>query len=100
MAMTMLIFNSNTLHIYKLFYGILGTQASCKKTVMVDAVTQTENQTSCKCNCYQCETEGTETEDREKDEAADTDTEWERSFNTSQTESTIPDESTPVKSSL
>ena len=56
MAMTMLIFNSSKLHIYRLFYGILGTQASCKKRVMVDAVTQTENQTSCKCNCYQSET--------------------------------------------
>ena len=45
-------------------------------------------------------TEGTETEDTEKGEVADTDTEWERSFNTFQTESTIPDESTPVKSSM
>ena len=67
---------------------------------MVDAVTQTENQTSCKCYCYQSETESTEYEDTEKDEVAHTDTEWERSFNTSQTESTIPDESKTVKSSL
>ena len=67
---------------------------------MVDAVTQMENQTSCKCYCYQSETESTEYEDTEKDEVAHTDTEWERSFNTSQTESTIPDESTPVKCSL
>ena len=67
---------------------------------MVDTVTQTENQTSYKCNCYQSKTEGTETEDTEKGEVADTDTEWERSFNTFQTESTIPDESTPVKSSM
>ena len=99
MTMAMLMFNSSKFHIYRLFYGILGTQASCKRKVMVDAVTKTENQTSCKCNCYQSENEGTETEDIEKDEAADTDTEWERYFNTSQTESTIPDESTPVKSS-
>ena len=100
MAMAMLIFNSSKLQIYRLFYGILGTQASCKRRVMVDAVTKTENQTSCKCNCYQSETEGTETEDTEKGEVADTDTEWEGSFNTSQTESNIPDESTPVKSLL
>ena len=58
---------------------------------MVDAGTQTENQTSCKCNCYQSETEGTETEDTEKDEVAGTDTVWETSFYTSQTESTILD---------
>ena len=99
MTMAMLMFNSSKFHIYRLFYGILGTQASCKRKVMVDAVTKTENQTSCKCNCYQSENEGTETEDTEKGEVADTDTEWERCFNTSQTESTIPDESTPVKSS-
>ena len=98
--MTILMFNSSKLHIYRLLYGILGTQASCKKGVMVDAVTQTENQTSCRCNCYQSETEGTETEDTEKNQVPDTDTEWERSFNTYQTDSTIPDESTPVKSSL
>ena len=98
--MIILIFNSSKLHIYRLLYSILGTQASCKKEVMVDAVTQTENQTSCRCNCYQSETEGTETEDTEKNQVPDTDTEWERSFNTYQTESTIPDESTPVKSSL
>ena len=41
---------------------------------MVDAGTQTENQTSSKCNCYQSETEGTKTGDTEKDEVADTDT--------------------------
>ena len=74
-AMTILIFNSSKLHIYRLLYSILGTQVSCKKGVMVDAVTQTENQTSCRCNCYQSETEGTETEDTEKNEVADTDTE-------------------------
>ena len=53
---------------------------------MVDAFTQAENQTSWKWNCYQSEAEGTETKDTEKDEVADTGTEWERTFNTSQTE--------------
>ena len=62
-AMTMLIFNSSKLHTYRIFYGILDTQVSCKKRVMVDAVTHSENQTSCKRNCYHSETEGTETED-------------------------------------
>ena len=61
--MTMLIFNSSKLHTYRIFYGILDTQVSCKKRVMVDAVSHSENQTSCKRNCYQSETEGTENED-------------------------------------
>ena len=67
---------------------------------MVDAFTQAENQTSWKWNCCQSEAAGTETKDTEKDEVADTGTEWERTFNTSQTESTIPDESTPVNSNI
>ena len=86
--------------IYWLFYGILGTQESSKNRAIVAPATQTENQTSCKCNCYEPETEGTETEDTQKDEVGDTDSEWETSFNMSQTESTISDESTPVKSLL